>query len=329
MPETAARLDGSAVVIGQPPRPGRATPDAVTAVLMPFTGAGDPDFDAWGRLVEASWAAGLTPAVNMDTGHVNILSPAQRGEALRRASALAAGRRFVAGVFSEGTADGLRDQQSQAAEITRAGGLPIVFPCSAMSGATGAALARWFARVGEAAPRFLGFELSGAFAPFGRIWDVETFAAVIDVPQLIGSKHSSLDRCEEWSRLALRDDRRPDFRVYTGNDLAIDMVEWGSDYLLGLSAFHVGAFAARDRLLGCGDPRWRTLNDWLQYLGMFAFRPPVPAYKHSCAQFLKLRGWLSDDAPAPGAPRRPDGDLDVLAQIRDRLDALVAAVQAR
>ena len=33
-----------------------------------------------------------------------------------------------------------------------------------------------------------------------------------------------------------------------------------------------------------------ALNDLLQYLGTFAFRPPVPAYRHSAAQFLKLRG---------------------------------------
>ena len=33
-------------------------------------------------------------------------------------------------------------------------------------------------------------------------------------------------------------------------------------------------------------------NDALQYLGAFAFRPPVPAYRHSAAQFLALRGWI-------------------------------------
>jgi hypothetical protein len=110
--------------------------------------------------------------------------------------------------------------------------------------------------------------------------------------------------------------------VYTGNDLAIDMVQWGSDYLLGLSAFHVEAFAARDRAWTAGDGRFFELNDGLQYLGMLAFRSPVPAYKHTCAQFLALRGIIPSDAPHPRAARRPDSDLELLRPIAASLDRL-------
>jgi hypothetical protein len=42
--------------------------------------------------------------------------------------------------------------------------------------------------------------------------------------------------------------------IYTGNDLASDMVQYGSDYLPGLSTFAPQAFALRDR-------HW--LEDWL------------------------------------------------------------------
>ena len=42
---------------------------------------------------------------------------------------------------------------------------------------------------------------------------------------------------------------RPDFLVFTGNDLAIDMVMYGSDYLLGLSTFAPDLFASATR---CG-----------------------------------------------------------------------------
>ena len=126
--------------------------------------------------------------------------------------------------------------------------------------------------------------------------------------------------------MLLRDRHRPDFRVYTGNDLAIDMIQWGSDYLLGLSAFQVEAFAARDRLFAMNDRRWRTLNDWLQYLGMLAFRLPVPAYKHSCAQVLKLRGLIPCDRPHPRGESRPESDLAILAPLIQKLDELVAAV---
>ena len=94
-----------------------------------------------------------------------------------------------------------------------------------------------------------------------------------------GAKHSSLRRGPEWERLRLRDAVRPEFKVFTGNDLAIDMVMYGSDYLLGLSTFAPDLFAARDRMWEAGDPGFYELNDLLQYLGFFAFRGPVPAYK--------------------------------------------------
>ena len=97
----------------------------------------------------------------------------------------------------------------------------------------------------------------------------------MEIPECIGAKHSSLSRQLEWDRLRLRDELRPDFMVLTGNDLAIDMVMWGSDYLLGLSTFAPAEFALRDRLWLTGDPAFHELNDLLQYLGQFTFRPPV------------------------------------------------------
>jgi hypothetical protein len=97
------------------------------------------------------------------------------------------------------------------------------------------------------------------------------------------------------------------------------MVMYGSDYLLGLSTFAPAAFAQRDRYWADGDPAFYELNDTLQYLGNVAFRPPVPAYKHSAAQFLFVCGVLPAPTTAPGAPRRPDGDLEILRDIAARL----------
>ena len=108
--------------------------------------------------------------------------------------------------------------------------------------------------------------------------------------------------------------------MLTGNDLAIDMVMYGSDYLLGLSTFAPDLFARRDALWEAGDPGFYELNDLLQYLGFFAFRPPVPAYKHSAAQFLKLRGWIGSDEPHPHGLRRPESDVEVLRDIVGRID---------
>ena len=91
-----------------------------------------------------------------------------------------------------------------------------------------------------------------------------------------------------------------------------------------LSAFAPEAFAARDALWAAADPRFYELNDLLQYLGCFAFRSPVPAYKHTAAQFLKLRGRIKSDLPHPRAQRRPESDVEILRHISERLDLLVA-----
>jgi hypothetical protein len=160
------------------------------------------------------------------------------------------------------------------------------------------------------------------FVPYGRIPSLTAYEAMMHIPECIGAKHSSLSRQLEWDRLDLRDRVRPDFHVFTGNDLAIDMVMYGSDYLLGLSTFAPREFAVRDRYWADGDPRFHELNDLLQYLGHFTFRAPVPAYRHDAATFFELRGWSSGDATPPGVPRRPESDRAVLADILSRLEAL-------
>jgi dihydrodipicolinate synthase/N-acetylneuraminate lyase len=302
--------------------------EGISAVLLPFREDGAVDFTAFAQLVERTWSAGLTPAVNMDTGYSNLLTRDERAEILGLVNSLARGRRFVAGAFIEGEdGDPVRLYRRECNAIQCAGGLPILFPCSALKPLSGAQLVDVFRGVAGECDEFLGFELGEMFVPFGRIWDLDTYRALLDLPQLKGAKHSSLSRELEWERLVVRDARRPDFKVYTGNDLAIDLVMWGSDYLLGLSAFHVEAFAARDRLWAAGDARFHELNDWLQYLGMFAFRAPVPAYKHTCAQFLHLRGLIASPEPHPRSARRPDSDVAILEPIACRLDALVAAAK--
>ena len=145
----------------------------------------------------------------------------------------------------------------------------------------------------------------------------------MQIPNAIGAKHSSLRRQPEWRRIELRDRVRPEFKVFTGNDLAIDMVMYGSDYLLGLSAFAPDAFARRDAMWAAGDPRFFRLNDVLQYLGAFSFRHPVPAYKHSAAMFLKIRNRIASSATHPDSPRRPKTDVEVLSAIASELRDLL------
>jgi len=111
--------------------------------------------------------------------------------------------------------------------------------------------------------------------------------------------------------------------VLTGNDLAIDMVMYGSDYLLGLSTFAPAEFAARDRCWAEGDlDGFHRRNDVLQWLGTTAFRPPVPAYRHDAAVFFVLRGWAASDATPEGAPRRAAWERELLADIAEALGTL-------
>ena len=306
-------------------RPGRRI-EGISAVLMPFGPDDRPDWRTFRALVAKTYAAGLTPAVNMDTGYVNLLAGAERERALRETAEVSGGRRFVAGAFVEGERGEPAALYRREAEAIRArGGTPILFQCSALARATEDELLATYRRVAEVGPPLLAFELSPVFAPFGRIPSPAFFRGLLDLPAFVGLKHSSLDRVQELERLALRDRHRPDFKVYTGNDLAIDMVFYGSDYLLGLSAFAVEAFAARDRLWAAEDARALAVNDALQALGAFAFRAPVPAYKHSAAQFLHLRGVIPCDRPHPAGARRPASDVAVLAGIAERLAAAVPA----
>jgi len=303
-------------------QPGR-TIDGISAVLLPFTKDGQPDWESFRHLLDRTWSAALTPAVNMDTGYVHLLTPEERLRVLDLAAEVARGRRFVAGAFIEGL-DGSPTRLYGAAidAIRKAGGTPILFQCSALGRISEGVVINLLSEIATAVgPPLLAFELGEMFAPFGHIYSTDFFVRLLELEAFVGLKHSSLDRDLEWQRVKLRDQHRPDFRVYTGNDLAIDMAFYGSDYLLGLSAFHVEGFAVRDRLWRDSNPRAFSLNDLLQYLGQIAFRAPVPAYRHSAAQFLRIRGAIKTDCPHPLSPRRPDADVPLLQDIASRLDA--------
>jgi dihydrodipicolinate synthase/N-acetylneuraminate lyase len=300
----------------------RRKPVGMSAILLPFEESGGVDWPGFRAHVARTAAVGLTPAVNMDTGYVNLLDDATRRRVLAETRNTLDGGEFVAGAFvadHPGDACDLDAYRRAIDAIQEHAGLPILFQSHGLVSLPSDRLLDAYRALGRDCPRYLAFELGQAFAPFGKIYDLETYAGLLDIAACIGAKHSSLSRMLEWQRLALRDQRRPDFRVLTGNDLAIDMIMYGSDYLLGLSTFAPDAFARRDALWAEGDPAFHELNDLLQYLGFFAFRAPVPAYKHSAAQFLKLRGWISCDNTHPKSPQRPTSDRDVLRDIAERL----------
>jgi dihydrodipicolinate synthase/N-acetylneuraminate lyase len=300
----------------------------MSAILLPFDEGGEIDWSAFEAHVGRTAAAGLTPAVNMDTGYVQLLSAGDKATALRIAKSVTGSTTgFVAGAF---VADGAGDGYNAAAtleacnQVLSHGGTPVVFPSHGLNSLDDAGWVASMEQLGKHLDRFIGFELGAMFVPYGRIVGLDAYRALMGVQACIGAKHSSLSREAEWERLALRDEVRPDFVVFTGNDLAIDMVVYGSDYLLGLSTFAPDLFAIRDHLWADGDGRFWEVNDLLQYLGMFAFRQPVPGYRHSAAMFLKLRGWANTDRVPEGASRRPDSDRAVLVDIAERVERMVS-----
>jgi dihydrodipicolinate synthase/N-acetylneuraminate lyase len=299
----------------------------MSAVLLPFTpgGSGAVDWVGFSAHLARTIAAGLVPAVNMDTGFGPVLAPETRAEVL--AVAQRAGVPFVAGVHVAdvpGSQFSIDAYRAELDRVTAAGGTPIVFPSYGLRALGDDDLVAAHDALARDVDRFLGFELGEMFHPAGRVFSLDVFAALLQNRKLIGLKHSSLDRAQEWARIELRDARRPDFLLLTGNDLAIDMVVYGSDYLLGLSTFAPDAFAARDAAWLAGDDeRFWALNDLLQYLGQVAFRAPVPAYRHDAAMFLALRGHIHCDDTHPSSPRRPASDRDLLADIVRRLDTLL------
>jgi dihydrodipicolinate synthase/N-acetylneuraminate lyase len=304
-------------------RPGRSI-TGISATLLPFTERGDVDWNGFETHLVQTAEAGLIPAVNMDTGYVNLLDDDTRTQVLECTERTLGDQSFVAGAFVDdnpGDDLNLATYRRRAEEIQRYGGTPIIFQSYGLTRQDPDGILEAYRTLGRECPEYIAFELGTMFAPFGAIYDLETYAGLMDLPGCIGAKHSSLDRELEWKRLALRDERAPDFKVFTGNDLAIDMVKYGSDYLLGLSTFAPDLFAVRDRLWAEEDDAFYALNDLLQYLGFFAFREPVPAYKHSAAQFLELRGWIDSATPHPDGKRRPESDEPILRDIAERLAA--------
>ena len=302
-------------------KPGRKV-EGVAAVLLPFESDGRIAVEAFQKHVAATHGAGLKCAVNMDTGYVNYLDQNEKRDVLQwTRAALGEGVPFVAGAYIEGqSGDPVALYRAEMEAIVKLGGIPILFQTSQMQGKSPKEKAQVYREAARGYSHVLAFELGKMFAPNGEILDAETIQRLMEIPEIKGIKHSSLDRAVELERLALRDAQRPDFRIYTGNDLGIDMIEYGSDYLLGLATFAPEKFAERDRMWETGDPRYYLLSDALQYLGNVGFRAPVPAYKHSAAVFLHLLGRIPSSFSHPKNPTRPAWEAEILRDCARRLD---------
>jgi len=291
------------------------------AALLPYERDGRIAVEAFQQHLKATQRAGLMNAVNMDTCYVNYLTDAEKRDVLRWTwEALGKDVPFVAGAYIENqTGDIVELYRRQIDCIVSFGGIPIIFLTARLRGQSTKDKSATYQALCRGYPQVLAFELGPMFAANGEIFDEGTFRRLMDIPELTGMKHSSLDRLRELERLTLRDKQRPEFRIYTGNDLGINMIEYGSDYLLGLATFAPEKFAERDRMWQSGDPGYYALSDALQYLGNVAFREPVPAYKHSAATFLHLTGRIPTGSAHPKNLQRPAWESEILRDCVRRL----------
>jgi len=296
----------------------------IAAALLPYEATGKVAVEAFQNHLKATHRAGLMNAVNMDTGYVNLLSETEKRDVLSwTRDALGRNVPFVAGAYIEGQeGDLIHLYRHELDIITSFDAIPIIFPTARLHGTKSEEKVGTYRLICQGYPQVLGFELSPKFAPSGELFDDGSVRGLMEIPEMIGMKHSSLDRLLEFDRLAMREVVRPEFRIFTGNDLGINMIEYGSDYLLGLATFAPEKFAERDRLWESGNPAYYELSDALQYLGNVAFRDPIPAYKHSAAVFLHLNGRIPSDLPHPKNPKRPTWEAEILQDCRRRLGGL-------
>ena len=84
------------------------------------------------------------------------------------------------------------------------GGTPILFQTSQLHGKSAQEKAAVYREASRGYAEVVAFELGQMFAPNGEIFETEMILRLMDIPEIRGIKHSSLDRLVELQRLALR-----------------------------------------------------------------------------------------------------------------------------
>ncbi len=73
--------------------------EGISAILLPFQANGEVDWEGFKAHVRRTAAAGLAPAVNMDTGFGNLIDDGIRSKALDLTRSELGNGNFVAGAF--------------------------------------------------------------------------------------------------------------------------------------------------------------------------------------------------------------------------------------
>ena len=305
------------------------TIDGAAALPVWLEASGRLDLSGLAARLQETFAAGLTPAVNLFAGSVDWLGREQRIDVLATAAGVARGRRFIAGTLPTEDAAPLAARYGRAVDaVVRQGGTPVLLPIRELATLDGDALAHLWRQATAGHRGVLVIEMAAAFDAPAPLYSADVVTRILDIASLGGLVHASLDRGVEWARIEARDVARPDFRIYSGHERALDMVAYGSDYLLATAGCAPEAFAARDRAWRQGAPIGFELNDALQALATLLYRDPIDGARHGALQWLQARGVLGRPSPAPGIVLRPDSDLALYQEIHTRLESLLASTDA-
>ena len=186
--------------------------EGIAAALLPYREDGKVAVDEFQKHLVATQNAGLQNAVNMDTGYVNYLSDSEKLDVLRwTREALGPTTPFVAGAYIEHDPgdDIAALYRRQMDAITKHGGTPILFQTRRLHGKSNAEKAAVYSAASKGHAAVLAFELGQMFAPNGEIFDDDMIRRLLDIPEIKGMKHSSLDRLIELKRLDARDKFAP------------------------------------------------------------------------------------------------------------------------
>src|SRR2546423_13469324 len=141
----------------------------IAAALLPFEEDGRIAVEAFQKHLQATQKAGLTNAVNMDTGYVNHLTDSEKLQVLRGTrEALGAGVPFIAGAYIEGRdGDTVSLYRRRMDAIVACGGTPILFQTARLHGLAAREKAVDYREVCRGCSDVVGFELVPGVEPSG------------------------------------------------------------------------------------------------------------------------------------------------------------------
>jgi hypothetical protein len=151
----------------------------MSAILLPFRSDLSVDWDAFAAHVARTHAAGIAPAVNMDTGYVQLIDDATRRQALALARETVGSGEIVAGACVVDAAGAAIDEAAYGRQldmIAAVGAIPVIFPSFGLTTGSDADFIARVRRLAARVERFIGFELSTAFVPSGRLLSIEAYA---------------------------------------------------------------------------------------------------------------------------------------------------------